>query len=54
MGLSDLVSRSGERHSPKRGREETWTVLSEPRSRSGEMVSPKRDVAIKLDVLLAL
>jgi len=28
MGLSDLVSRSGERHSPKRGREETWIVLS--------------------------
>jgi len=23
-GLSDMVSRSGERHSPKRGREETW------------------------------
>jgi len=28
--------------------------LSEPGSRSGETVSPKRDVAIKLDVLLAL
>ena len=28
VGLSDLVSRLGERHSPKQGREETWIVLS--------------------------
>jgi len=67
MGLSDLVSRSGERQSPKRGREETWIVLS-VKPRSGEefcgfertRVSPGRDglamedVVIKLDVLLTL
>ncbi|QCD96100.1 hypothetical protein DEO72_LG6g802 [Vigna unguiculata] len=56
MGLSDLVSRSSERHSPKRGREETWIVLSaKPRPSEEfaqarlnwvfgrEMISPKRD-----------
>ena len=54
-GLSDMVSRSGERHSPKRGREETWEfwarhltqargvrVLSDRNARLGENGSPKR------------
>jgi len=54
-GLSDMVSRSGERHSPKQGREENlrvWAryliqargfgVLSDWHSRLGESGSPKR------------
>jgi len=36
MGLSDLASRSGERHSPRRGREETEPFCSAI-SRPGEM-----------------
>jgi len=52
MGLSDLVSRSGDKHSPKRGHEETMIVLSAKPRPSEEFCGFERTrVSLKRDGL---